>query len=160
MASTELLATGTHGSLWTGHYGCLAPALFSVTTTPSSCLPHTTLQDQRQHLLFITSWAIPESQEVFVTFPIPHCLCSPKYSLNDAGQPWDRHIWESDLLWDALWLKAGCGWLWGMRVQDSWPLLPSNCAASAQQASFIVDKEKQEVTAEYVKGLGYPTTDI
>lgn len=47
-----------------------------------------------------------------------------------------------------------------MRVQDSWPLLPSNCAASAQQASFIVDKEKQEVTAEYVKGLGYPTTDI
>lgn len=52
-----------------------------------SGLPHTTLQDQRQHLLFITSWAIRESEELFVTFPIPCCLCSKKYFLMRQASP-------------------------------------------------------------------------
>lgn len=54
---------------------------------PLSRLPHTTLQDQKQHLLFITSWAIPESQEAFVAFPTPHCFCSKKCFLMRQASP-------------------------------------------------------------------------
>lgn len=70
---------------------------------PLSCIPHTTLQDQRQHLGFITSWAIQESQEVFVTFPTPHCLYSPTYKkkfffLNEESQPWPKSLQWTGLL--------------------------------------------------------------
>ena len=130
-------------------------SLLSNCPTPPSKIKGSTL-------LFITSWAIRESQEVFVTFPIPHCLCSPKYSLNDAGQPWHRHIRELDLpqmmlLWDALRLKAGRGWLWGTRAQDYWPLLPSNCAASTQQACW---QENTKRSCWVCKRSWYPTADI
>lgn len=54
---------------------------------PLSRLPHTTLQDQKQHLLFITSWAIRESQEAFVAFPTPHCFCSKKCFLMRQASP-------------------------------------------------------------------------
>lgn len=64
-------STGIHSSLWPNQ----SPALFSITTSATvlSCLSQTTLQDQRQHLLFITSWArrYPQGISTFLLlFPL------------------------------------------------------------------------------------------
>lgn len=103
-------STRIHSSLWTSQHGCLIPPLFSITTsiTAFSCLPQTIIQDQRQHSLFITSWARQLSQSIstFVTFPLSLSLFQiffkvdrpALYSHNTVSLLRKMFLWEA-LAW-------------------------------------------------------------
>lgn len=148
-----------------------------LNTPPPWATPHHPPRSKAA-LLFITSWTIRESEEVFATFPIRCCLCSKKIFSNEAGQLWHGHTSESirPAPNDAP-LRCfgegvrGCLWWtsWQGLQQHVGPLPVSPCYCAARELqgklfSLQVDgdshknEDTHKVLAGYERHPRYPTT--